>query len=108
MCEDQGTTDARRSRMSDKSIPPDDPKSTPRVSLFGRPAAAGKSSLPPAPTSPKRRRPRGSGLSQLSAFLSFVLIGAVIGLVAFGAALVEARRPGPLIAEKTVLITRED
>ena len=57
---------------------------------------------------PKPRRPRRTGLSSLSAFLSFVLIGAVIGLVAFAAAIVEERKAGPLAADKVVLIERED
>ena len=37
-----------------------------------------------------------------------VLIGAVIGLVAFAAAIVEERKTGPLAADKVVVIERED
>ncbi len=93
--------------MSDQSNPPSDPKSGGRVSLFGQraPAAANDKSAPPPPAP---RRSRNSGLSRLSAFLSFVLIGAVIGIVAFGAALVEIRKAGPLMADKTVILARED
>ena len=95
--------------MSDKSNRSGDAKNSQRenparVSLFGRRAAA--PTEPPSAPKPKRRR--RAGLSGLSAFLSFVLIGAFIGLVAFAAALVEERKTGPLTADKVVLIERED
>jgi len=80
-----------------------------RVSLFGRKApnkAATPASSPP-PEKPKRRRRRG-GLSTLSAFLSFVLVGVFIGLAVFVVALVEVRKAGPLAQDKVVEITRED
>jgi len=93
--------------MSDKTIA-EDPKKSPRVSLFGRNPGKPKGATPSAPEPPKRRRPRRSGLSYLSALLSFVLIGAVIGLGGFFAAYVEARKPGPLAADKVVVISRED
>lgn len=95
--------------MTDPSTPPGDAKPPSRVSLFGRRAPAVAKAPPQAPSpAPKPRRPRNATLSRLSAFLSFVLIGAVIGLVGFGAALVEFRRPGPLAQDKIVLIARED
>jgi UPF0755 protein len=91
--------------MSDKSNRSADAKKNPvRVSLFGRSAPTPA----PPPSAPKPRRPRRTGLSSLSAFLSFVLIGAFIGLVAFAAALVEERKAGPLTADKVLLIERED
>jgi UPF0755 protein len=102
--------------MSDKSNPPGDPKvgelksAPPRVSLFGRRVAPPKppEAPPPASPAPRPRRSRSSGLSRLSAFLSFVLIGAGIGLAGFGAALVESRKAGPLTADTVVVIARED
>jgi UPF0755 protein len=92
--------------MSEKSNPNDGPKVT-RASLFGRrdnpkperPAA-------PSPLPPKRRR--RSGLGVVSAFLSFMLVGALIGLGGFTFALLEAGRAGPLTQDKVVIITRED
>src|ERR1700677_4617707 len=94
--------------MSDKSNRSGDAKNSQRenptrVSLFGR-----RGPPPAEPSSAPKRRQRRTGLSSLSAFLSFVLIGAVIGLVAFAAAIVEERKTGPLAADKVVLIERED
>jgi UPF0755 protein len=95
--------------MSDKSNRSGDAKnsqrdSPARVGLFGRRTAT--PTEPPSAPKPKRRR--RTGLSSLSAFLSFVLIGAFIGLVAFAAALVEERKTGPLTADKVLVIERED
>ena len=93
--------------MSDKSNTPGDEKPPSKVSLFGRaPKPKEPAKAPPAPV--KGRRRRETGLSRLSAFLSFVLIGACVGLVGFGALLVEQRRPGPLAQDKVVLLSRED
>src|SRR5271170_6944419 len=95
--------------MSDKSDPSGDAENSrtekpSRGGIFGRRASTPMELRSP----PKPRRPRRTGLSSLSAFLSFVLIGAVIGLVAFAAAIVEERKAGPLAADKVVLIERED
>ncbi|MFZ2109902.1 MAG: endolytic transglycosylase MltG, partial [Roseiarcus sp.] len=95
--------------MSDKSDPSGDAENSrtekpSRGGIFGRRASTPIELRSP----PKPRRPRRTGLSSLSAFLSFVLIGAVIGLVAFAAAIVEERKTGPLAADKVVLIERED
>ncbi len=91
--------------MNDTPKAPSDPKPPARVSLFSRRSLSGsKQASPP----PKKRKPRGSGLSVLSAFLSFVLVGAVVGLAGFGAALVAQHKPGPLTEDKVVIITRED
>src|SRR3984957_12524782 len=95
--------------MSDKSDPPGDAENSrtekpSRRGIFGRRASTPIELRSP----PKPRRPRRTGLSSLSAFLSFVLIGAVIGLVAFAAAIVEERKTGPLAADKVVVIERED
>src|SRR5277367_6022933 len=95
--------------MSDKSDPSGDAENSrtekpSRRGIFGRRASTPIELRSP----PKPRRPRRTGLSSLSAFLSFVLIGAVIGLVAFAAAIVEERKAGPLAADKVVLIERED
>src|SRR6202453_1649714 len=94
--------------MSDKSNRSGDAKNSQRenptrVSLFGR-----RGPTPAEPSSAPKRRPRRTGLSSLSAFLSFVLIGAIIGLVGFAAALVEERKAGPLTDDKVLLIERED
>ena len=92
--------------MSEKSNPNDGPKIT-RASLFGRQdKPAPERPAAPSPLPPKRRR--RSGLGVISAFLSFVLVGALIGLGGFTAALLEAGRAGPLGADKVVAITRED
>src|SRR5277367_2147743 len=95
--------------MSDKSDPSGDAENSrtekpSRRGIFGRRASTPIELRSP----PKPRRPRRTGLSSLSAFLSFVLIGAVIGLVAFAAAIVEERKTGPLAADKVVVIERED
>ena len=94
--------------MSDNSNPAG-ASARPRVSLFGRkaPKKAAEPASPPPPEKPKRRR-RGGGLSTLSAFLSFVLVGVFIGLAVFVVALVEVRKAGPLAQDKVVEITRED
>jgi UPF0755 protein len=92
--------------MTEKSNPNEGPVLT-RASLFGRqgrPAPVRPGAPPPLP--PKRRR--RSGLGVISAFLSFLLVGALIGLGGFTLALLEAGRPGPLTADKVVIITRED
>jgi UPF0755 protein len=94
---------------SDAKTPGAEAKSQPRVSLFGRRARA----RPPADPSPQSeppppRRARRSGLSGLSGFLSFVLLGALVGFALFASAMIEARRPGPLAADKVVVIERED
>src|SRR5271154_5707180 len=95
--------------MSDKSDPSGDAENSrtekpSRRGIFGRRASTPIELRSP----PKPRRPRRTGLSSLSAFLSFVLIGAFIGLVAFAAAIVEERKTGPLAADTVVLIGRED
>ena len=92
--------------MSDASNSGGDGDGKPaKVSLFGRRSGV----LPPRREPPKmNKRRRRTGLSTLSGFVSFVLFGAFIGLAAFGAALVEVRRDGPLDQDKVVILTRED
>jgi UPF0755 protein len=94
--------------MNDKSNPPGNSKPPPKAGLFGARTTPPKGAPSPAQRSPKPRRQRNSSLSMLSAFLSFVLIGAVIGLVGFAAALVEIRKAGPLEQDKVVVLERED
>ena len=82
----------------------------PRASLFGRatrryPSGAGGAS-PPNGKEPKP--PRRSTLSLVSGFLTFVLIGAVLAIGAVAWLMIEAGKPGPLTADKTVNIVRED
>jgi UPF0755 protein len=86
----------------------------PRVSLFGRrpklrsPSESLQPQAAPPPPPPPGRKRRSEGLSRLSGLLSFVLIAAVLVMGAFGFAMIEARKPGPLAADKVLLITRED
>ena len=86
----------------------------PRVSLFGRRAKLRSPSEslqpqaappPPAPPAPKRRH---EGLARLSGLLSFVLIGAFLGVGGFAWAMRETTKPGPLTADKVVVIGRDD
>jgi UPF0755 protein len=80
----------------------------PRVSLFGRtskPAPSGV--VPPAPPQPPRK-PRRVGISSVSGLLTFVLLGALATVGALAWLLKESRSPGPLEADKTVMIVRED
>src|ERR1700721_744588 len=98
--------------MSDGSKQDGSSGERPRVSLFGRraprsPIEALQPQAPPPPPEPPRK-PRREGLSRISGLLSFLLIGAVVGVVAFAGALREARKPGPLAADKVVVILRED
>ncbi len=85
-----------------------------RVSLFGRRAKLRSPSeslqpqaAPPPPAPPADRR-RHEGLSRLSGLLSFVLIGAFLGLAGFAWAMSYANKAGPLTADKVVVISRED
>ncbi len=78
----------------------------PRVSLFGR-ASKPAPGAPPPPKQPPRK-PRLSVLSGVSGFLTFVLLGALATAGALGWLLMESRNPGPLAADKVVLIVRED
>jgi UPF0755 protein len=81
----------------------------PRVSLFGRaskptPTLGGPTPPPARPP----RRPRRIGLSSVSGLLTFVLLGALATVGALAWLMKEARSPGPLAADKVVMITRED
>src|SRR5271154_4930709 len=80
----------------------------PRVSLFGRarkPAIGAPA--PPAPPQPPRKR-RRMGVSSVSGLLTFVLLGALATVGALAWLLKESRSPGPLAADKVVMIVRED
>jgi UPF0755 protein len=85
-----------------------------RVSLFGGRRKSGNgngngngSGNGKAP--PKRpRRPRGFGLSGLSGLLTFVLAIGLLGVGVLVWSVVESRKPGPLAADKIVVIERED
>ena len=78
----------------------------PRVSLFGR---ASKPALGDAsPPAPKPRKPRRAGISSVSGFLTFVLLGALATAGGLAWLLMEARNPGPLATDKVVQIARED
>ena len=88
-----------------KSAGGDEPRR--RVSLFGSPARKSAPVAPPPSGRPPRRK-RRAGYSGLSGFLSFALIGALTGLALLAWAMIEVRKPGPLTADKTVVIARED
>jgi len=90
--------------MDDKAHPPGEGEPA-RASLFAR---ARKPATPPPPREPKKKRPRRAGLASLSGVLSFVLVGVFVGLAAFVGVLVAERKTGPLMEDKTVLLTRED
>jgi UPF0755 protein len=79
----------------------------PRVSLFGL-ASKPAPGVPPPPPKQPPRKPRLSVLSGVSGFLTFVLLGALATAGALGWLLMESRSPGPLAADKVVLIVRED
>lgn len=85
-----------------------------RVSFFGRRAKLRSPSeslqpqaAPPPPAPPAVKRRHG-GLARLSGLLSFVLIGALLGVGAFAFAVRETTKPGPLAADKVVVIGRDD
>ena len=92
------------------SAPPSNGGEPPRAraSLFRRASkpAPAPSGDPPRPRKPKK--PRRSTLSSLSAFLTFVLVGALLAFGAVAWLMMEARKPGPLTADKIVNIVRED
>ncbi len=77
-----------------------------RVSLFGSSKRKREAASPP-PAPPPRRK-RRSSFSGVSGFLSFILIGALAGFGLFAWTMLEVRKPGPLTADKVVVIARED
>ena len=94
--------------MSQPSNQSNKPAEAPRASLFGRRAKAPVAAAPaPPPPEPPRKR-RRAGLSSLSGLLSFVLIAAIIAMGGYAWMMFEARRPGPLAADKVVQLLRED
>ena len=81
--------------------------SRPRVSLFSRASKPALGDPAPPPSRPPRR-PRRLGLSSVSGLLTFVLLGALGTVGALVWLMKEARGPGPLAADKVVMIVRED
>ncbi len=80
----------------------------PRVSLFGRASRSAPGvGAPPGPPQPPRK-PRRMGISSVSGLLTFVLLGALATVGALAWLLKESRNPGPLEADKVVMIVRED
>ncbi len=83
------------------------PKTRPRVSLFGRAAQPMPASQPPLPGAPEKK-PRRSTFSKFSGFLSFLMIALLVVLGGYMWMTLQARKAGPLAADKVVVITRED
>src|SRR5271166_1347609 len=80
----------------------------PRVSLFGRASkSAPGGGAPGGPPQPPRK-PRRMGISSVSGLLTFALLGALATVGALAWLLKESRNPGPLEADKVVMIVRED
>jgi UPF0755 protein len=82
--------------------------SRPRVSLFGRPSKPAPGDLPPSAPKQPPRKPRRAGISSVSGFLTFVLLGALATAGGLAWLLMDARNPGPLGTDKVVQIARED
>ncbi len=82
----------------------------PRMSLFGRMGKPRPSPIvPPPPEKPHRKKPpRVSPLSMVSGFLTFALLGALLTVGALAWLMINSRKPGPLTADKVVVIMRED
>ena len=82
----------------------------PRMSLFGRMGRPKPARIdPPPPEKPPRKKPqRVSPLSMVSGFLTFALLGALLTVGALAWLMINARKPGPLTADKVVVIMRED
>ena len=93
--------------MSGDPIPATETASRPRVSLFGRASKPALNDAGPAAAQPPRK-PRRMGLSSVSGLLTFVLLGALATVGALAWLMKEARNPGPLAADKVVMIARED
>ena len=99
--------------MNDESNP-GAPSAPPRATLFGRrtqlrsPSESLQPQSAPPPPPPQLRKRRREGLSRISGVLSFLLIAAVVAIGGFAFAMLEARKPGPLPADKIVVLTRED
>ena len=79
-----------------------------RASLFRSATTPAPAPRGDPPRSRKPKKPRRATLSSLSAFLTFVLIGALLTFGAVAWLMMEARKPGPLVADKIVNIVRED
>jgi UPF0755 protein len=100
--------------MSDASNQGGREPEQPRVSLFGRraklrsPSESLQPQAAPPPPAPPVRKKRKEGLSRLSGLLSFVLIVAIIVFSGFAWAMLQARKPGPLAADKVFIIARDD
>jgi UPF0755 protein len=85
---------------------PGDGESPRRVSLFGR--APRRALGDPPPSTRRPRKPRRMGLSSVSGLLTFVLLGALATVGALAWLMKEARSPGPLAADKVVMIVSEE
>ncbi len=92
-------------RRKDDTPPPPPPPGQPRVAPRS-PSEALKPTMAPPPPPPKVRKPRGGLLSTLSAAFSLVLFLAVGAMLAVTFVSRQANEPGPLAADKVVLIPR--
>jgi UPF0755 protein len=99
--------------QGDKAKPGAAAQPAPRVSLFGRRHKSGNGNgkgngAGKSAPSKRPRRPRHLGLSGLSGLLTFVLAIGLLGIAVLVWSVVESRKPGPLAADKIVVIERED
>ena len=79
-----------------------------RASLFRRAQKPKPTDGDLSSQSRKPKKPQRSLLSLVSAFLTFVLVGALLAFAAVAWLMMEARRPGPLLVDRVVNIVRED
>lgn len=95
---------------SDQQNDPVSGKARPTTRFFGRTnlrspqEALQPEAAPPPPEPTKRASQRRPTLSAVSGFLSFLMLAAVCGVVAFAAAERKLSAPGPLPADKVVYI----
>ena len=92
------------------ALPPDPNAARPASARFfggtkPAPAPDPKQAAKPARKPPKK--PRGGSLSALSGVLSFLLVCAALGMVAFGWAFLQATKTGPLTEDKIVNLSRD-
>ena len=92
------------------ALPPDPKAARPASSRFfggSKPAPAPDPKKAAKPVRKPPKKPRGGSLSALSGVLSFLLVGAALGVGAFGWAFLQATKTGPLTEVKIVNLSRD-